>query len=265
MTSTVLVAHGPILEFRPTSPQLADSALSQHRPRESAITQLAPRILRPVMQRKALADVSLRLQQPLESLLRLTSSLEPREIDALAARTIDQHARALDVLTDFVDELLTMSESADLGEARPQPRLPRPGPAAAKSSASRIYRVLVVSEDRSLLTALRLSLLCTGCSVAATRSVDQALEQIRRESRAIDLIIADLELSGIDDGLALIDNARQYLGQIVPAVLLVDPESTNPGTRLAHDAYLLKKPISLKELTQLVSSLRERANKLLRG
>jgi len=53
--------------------------------------------------------------------------------------------------------------------------------------------------------------------------------------------------------------------QIVPAVLLVDPEPADPGIRLSHDTYLLKKPINLTGLTRLVSTLRERANKLLRG
>lgn len=266
MTSHSLVAYGSDSELRAPTLPLIDPTPHPERPRESAITQTAIRILRPVLQRKALADVSLRLQEPLESLLRLTSSLDPSEIDALAARTIDQHARALDALTDFIDELLKMSESTELREARSEPRLSawsehRFGPATAISSVSRIYRVLTVSDDRALLTALRLSLLCSGCSVAAFRSMEDAIQQVRRESRPMDLLITDLDSSVVDHDLGLIEQARQFLGQAVPAVLLLDPAPAGVGAPAVQDSYLLRKPINLRELTQLVSSLRERANK----
>jgi hypothetical protein len=80
----------------------------------------------------------------------------------------------------------------------------------------------------------------------------------------MDLVVTDLDLSGIGHGLALIDSARQFLGQSVPAVLLVDPEPAALDAGLSQDTHLLRKPINLKELTHLVSTLRERANKFLR-
>ena len=75
----------------------------------------------------------------------------------------------------------------------------------------------------------------------------------------IDIIIADLDLTGDDDGLAVIDKARLLLGYNVPAVLLTTQASIEIGRpELVADVSLLRKPVNVDELNALIGEVLKR-------
>ena len=72
----------------------------------------------------------------------------------------------------------------------------------------------------------------------------------------IDIIITNLDLTGEDDGLAVIDKTRLLLGYKVPAVLLTTQTSLEIGKlALVTDVYLLRNPVNLDELSALIGEV----------
>jgi len=109
------------------------------------------------------------------------------------------------------------------------------------------------------LGALRIYLLCAGYQVFAAANADEALDRARMATSLIDIIIANLDLTGDDDGLALIDKTRLLLGYNVPAVLLTTQTSIEIGKPgLVTDVFLLSDPVNLEELNALVGEVLKR-------
>jgi CheY-like chemotaxis protein len=135
----------------------------------------------------------------------------------------------------------------------------RPEVPVAVGPASRARRVLLIDEDRGVLGALRIHLLCAGYRVFAAANADAALDRARTATSLIDIIVANLELTGDDDGLAVIDKTRHLLGYSVPAVLLTTQMSTEIGkTALVADVFLLRNPVNLDELNALIGEVLKR-------
>lgn len=88
----------------------------------------------------------------------------------------------------------------------------------ALGPATRTHRIHLIDEDRGVLGALRIYLLCAGYQVFAAANADEALDRARMATSHIDIIITNLELTRDDDGLAVIDKTRLLLGYNVPAV-----------------------------------------------
>lgn len=232
------------------------------------------------------------LREPLTALLRLNSDWDFWATDVIAQRMIEQQRQALEVMTDLIDGLLTIP---DLEAARqtallmdPASRSPdgrlrevsatrtaradewsaewsmifagdRPESPVAVGAASRAHRVLLIDEDRGVLGALRIYLLCAGYRVFAAASADDALDRARMGPSFIDILIVDLDLTGDDDGLAVIDKTRLLLGYNVPAVLLMTQTSSAIGTRaLVADVSLLSKPVNVVELNALIGEVLKR-------
>jgi len=129
----------------------------------------------------------------------------------------------------------------------------------AVAPASRARRVLLVDEDPGVLGALRIYLLCAGYRVFAAANADEALDRARMATSLIDIIIANLDLTGDDDGLAVIDKARLLLGYNVPAVLLTTQTSIEIGKpTLVADVFLLRNPVNLDELNALIGEVLKR-------
>ena len=191
-------------------------------------------------------------------MLRLNSDWNVRGTDMVAIKTIEQQRQALEVMADLVDNFLTIGEleitrqparltdralrstGGELREAsaRPEPRaeewsaewsmisaVDRPEVPVALGPATRMRRILLIDEDRGVLGALRIYLLCAGYQVFAAANADEALDRARMATSLIDIIITNLDLTGEDDGLAVIDKTRLLLGYNVPAVLLTTQTS----------------------------------------
>jgi hypothetical protein len=245
--------------------------------------------------RPLLAGAHRDLREPLMAMLRLNNDWDVRWTDMVAVRMIEQQRQALEVMADLIDSFLTIAEPqiarqpsplTDLASrsaggklreasATPEPRaeewsaewsmisaVDRPEVPAAVGPASRTRRVLLIHEDRGVLGALRIYLLCAGYRVFAAANADEALDRAwmaRTTTSLIDIIIVNLDLTGEDDGLAVIDKTRLLLGYNVPAVLLTTQTSIEIGkpARVA-DVSLLRNPVNLYELNALIGEVLKR-------
>jgi CheY-like chemotaxis protein len=232
------------------------------------------------------------LREPLTALLRLNSDWGFWATDVIAQRMIEQQRQALEVMTDLIDGFLTIAELETARQTAilmdPASRSPggrlrdvsatlapradewsaewsmifagdRPESPVAVGAASRAHRVLLIDEDRGVLGALRIYLLCAGYRVFAAASADEALDRARMRPSLIDIVIVDLDLTGDDDGLAVIDKTRLLLGYNVPAVLLMTQASISIGKpALVADVSLLSKPVNVDELNALIGEVLKR-------
>ena len=235
------------------------------------------------------------LREPLTAMLRLNSDWNVRATDNVAVRMIEQQRQALEVMADLIDSFLTIAEAeaaqppalfADLASrsagrksreasATPESRteewtaewsmksaVDRPQVPVAVGAASRVHRVLLINEDRGVLGALRIYLLCAGYRVFAAANADEALDRAWMAQMAtsdIDIIIVDYDLTGDDDGLAVIKKTRLLLGYNVPAVLLTTQASIEIGeAALVTDVSLLRNPVNLDELNALIGEVLKR-------
>jgi CheY-like chemotaxis protein len=246
--------------------------------------------------RPLLAGAHRDLREPLTAMLRLNSDWSARGTDNVAVRMIEQQRQALEVMADLIDSFLTIAEAeaahtpalfADLASrsagrklreasATPEPRteewtaewsmksaVDRPQVLVAAGAASGVRRVLLINEDRGVLGALRIYLLCAGYRVFAAANADEALDRgwmARMATSLIDIIIVDFDLSGEDDGLAVIKKTRQLLGYNVPAVLLTTQGSIEEigDAALVTDVSLLRNPVNLDELNALIGEVLKR-------
>jgi CheY-like chemotaxis protein len=242
--------------------------------------------------RPLLAAAHRDLREPLTAMLRLNSDWNVRGADMVSVRMIEQQRHVLQVMTDLIDGFLTIAEpetgrqpalftdratrsaSGELREASeiPEPRaedwsaewcmisaVDRPEVPVALGPATRTRRILLLDEDRGVLGALRIYLLCAGYQVFAAANADEALHQARMATSLIDIIITNLDLTGDDDGLAVVDKTRLLLGYNAPAVLLTTQTSVEIGKpRLAADVFLLRDPVNLEELDALVREVLNR-------
>ncbi len=211
----------------------------------------------------------------------------------VAVRMIEQQRQALEVMADLIDSFLTIAEPeiaqqpapliTDLASrsagrrlrvasATPEPcaeewstewsmisAVDRTEVPVAVAPASRARRVLLVDEDPGVLGALRIYLLCAGYQVFAAANAGEALDRARMATSLIDIIITNLDLTGDEDGLAVIDKTRLSLGYNVPAVLLTTQTSIeiDKPARVA-DVFLLRNPVNLDELNALVGEVLKR-------
>ena len=192
------------------------------------------------------------LREPLTAMLRLNNDWDVRWTDMVAVRMIEQQRRALEVMADLVDSFLTIAE----------PQIERLELPVAVGPAPRVRCVLLVDEDRGVLGALRIYLLCAGYRVLAATNADEALDRawMARMSRSlIDIIIVNSDLAGDDDGLAVIDKTRLLLGYNVPALLLTTQTSLEiDNAALVTDVSLLRNPVNLDELNALIDEVLKR-------
>jgi DNA-binding response OmpR family regulator len=242
--------------------------------------------------RPLLAGAHRDLREPLTAMLRLNNDWNVRGTDMVPVRIIERQRQALEVMADLIDSFLTIAEpempqppaplthlasrSADgklrEASATPEPRaeewsaewsmipaVDSPKVPVAVGPAPRVRRVLLVNEDRGVLGALRIYLLCAGYRVFAAASPDEALDRAwmaRMATSLIDIIIVNSDFAGDDNGLAVIDKTRRLLGYNVPAVLLTTQTSIMIGkAALATAVYLLRNPVNLDELSTLIGEV----------
>jgi CheY-like chemotaxis protein len=236
--------------------------------------------------RPLLAAAHRDLREPLTAMLRLNSDWDVRGTDMVAVRMIDQQRQVLRVMADLIESFLTVAEpeigrhparftdrasrspSGELREASAEDwsaewcmisAVDRPEVPVALGPATGTRRILLIDEDRGVLGALRIYLLCAGYQVFAAANAAEALDRARMTTSLIDIIIANSDLTGDDDGLAVIEKTRLLLDYNVPAVLLTAQTSVEIGRPwLAADVFLLRDPVNLEELNALVGEVLKR-------
>ena len=261
-------------------------ALRRARDRAEAVS----RAMRPL-----LAGAHRDLREPLTAMLRLNNDWDVRWTDMVTVRMIEQQRQALEVMADLIDSFLTIAEPriarhparlTNLGSrsaggktreasAMPEPHadewsaewsmvsaVDRSEFPVAVGPAPRVRCVLLVNEDRGVLGALRIYLLCAGYRVFAAINPDEALDRAwmaRMATSLIDIIIVSSDLTGDDDGLTVIDKTRLLLGYNVPAVLLTTQTAIETGkAALVTDVSLLRNPVNLDELGVLIGEVLKR-------
>ena len=249
--------------------------------------------------RHLLAGAHRDLREPLTALLRLNSDWDFRRTDSVAQRMIEQQRQALEVMTDLIDGFLAIAELETAGQpvilanlaslsADEKPRetsaklAPRtdiwsaawsmrpavdwPESPVVFGPACRAPCVLLIDEDQGALGALRIYLLCAGYRVFAAASADEALNLVRMARMGpslVDIVIADLDPTGDDDGIAAIDKTRRLAGYNVPAVLLMTQASLEiDKPALVADVSRLRKPVNVDELNVLIGEMLKRPKAL---
>lgn len=120
--------------------------------------------------------------------------------------------------------------------------------------------ILVIDDEPTVLEALVNLLDLWGHRVYAGASVDEACQRhddaLRQGSAAVDLILSDFRLSGMND-LQAIGRARRYLGQAVPAIIITGDTSPACLAETAASGFpVLQKPLDATLLREALNAAR---------
>ena len=117
-------------------------------------------------------------------------------------------------------------------------------------------RVLLVENDLDVLNAMKSLLERWQCVVRAAASTDDALDALGDTAWTPDIVIADQHLDNGDLGIMTIAEVRDYLGRMVPAlVVTADPSDAVIGAARAAGIELMRKPLKPAQLRALLAHL----------
>jgi DNA-binding response OmpR family regulator len=119
-------------------------------------------------------------------------------------------------------------------------------------------RILVVEDEQHIADGLRFNLEAEGYQVQVAQTGEAALELLKPESPAFDVVILDVMLPG-KDGFAVMSDMRQA-GQFIPTLMLTargHPEDVLKGFAAGADDYL-PKPFELAILIARIRGLLRR-------
>src|SRR6202041_3070586 len=119
-------------------------------------------------------------------------------------------------------------------------------------------RVLVVEDEQHLAEGLRFNLEAEGYQVQLVDAGEAALEKLKAEAAAFDVVILDVMLPGMS-GFEVISQMREA-GQYVPTLMLTargHPDDVLQGFAAGADDYLTK-PFELAILIARISGLLRR-------
>ena len=119
-------------------------------------------------------------------------------------------------------------------------------------------RVLVVEDEQHLADGLRFNLEAEGHQVQVVETGEGALDLLKSDSPAFDVVILDVMLPG-KDGFTVMSEMRQA-GQFIPTLMLTargHPEDVLKGFSAGADDYLTK-PFELAILIARIHSLLRR-------
>jgi DNA-binding response OmpR family regulator len=119
-------------------------------------------------------------------------------------------------------------------------------------------KVLVVEDEQHLADGLRFNLEAEGYQVQLTDTGESALEVLKSNPAAFDVVVLDVMLPGID-GFSVMSEMRRE-GQFVPTLMLTargHPNDVLKGFAAGADDYLTK-PFDLKILIARIQGLLRR-------
>jgi len=119
-------------------------------------------------------------------------------------------------------------------------------------------RVLVVEDEQHLAEGLRFNLEAEGYQVQLVEAGEAALEKLKPEAAAFDVVILDVMLPGMS-GFDVVSRMRES-GQYVPTLMLTArgrPEDVLRGFASGADDYLTK-PFELSILIARIRGLLRR-------
>lgn len=117
-----------------------------------------------------------------------------------------------------------------------------------------IGRLIVVVENEELIRHGIQSLLEQwGCDVISSESGNDALKQIRAQTKQVDVIVSDYGLSEFENGIHVIQNINAHFGYDVPSLLItgdtsptVLEEASKAGLKILHkpvNPFLLRRTL----------------------
>ena len=113
--------------------------------------------------------------------------------------------------------------------------------------------VLIVENNSDVLFATAQKIESWGGSVLTAASTAEALEQVREIGMAPDIILADYQLDGDDNGIKTILSVREETQTEVPAIMITaSREETLAEDSRSHDFTVLTKPVKLSRLRPLI-------------
>ncbi len=121
--------------------------------------------------------------------------------------------------------------------------------------------ILIVDDDPAVLEMLELLFNEDGHRTITAADGHKALELIRQDASAPDLVIADYNLPNGLNGIEIVSSLERRFHGAVPAIILtgdISTESLREITR--HGCMHLNKPVRAKELTRLVQHLLAKAS-----
>lgn len=122
---------------------------------------------------------------------------------------------------------------------------------------SRVERILVVDDEKSILFALRQYFMRQGYTVDCTPTGEQALELLSANQYAVAIVDVELRGSGnYADGLNLAEFIRRHAPETAVIVLTaLETADMQERARAAGVASYLRKPTPLAALASLAFSL----------
>ena len=117
-------------------------------------------------------------------------------------------------------------------------------------------KVLLIENDVDVLGAMKSLLERWQCNVRAATSTDDALDLLGDTDWIPDIVIADQHLDGGDLGTQTIATVRDYLGRMVPALIVTaDPSAAVVRTARTSAIELMRKPLKPAQLRALLAHL----------
>jgi two-component system CheB/CheR fusion protein len=144
---------------------------------------------------------------------------------------------------------------ADVPAARSGPSAAQSAPAESAGAAP-AASILIVEDDKDVGELLELFLKGEGHHVARVIDGASAVKIVAQGKIRPDLLLADYNLPGALDGLAVAAELRKALHRQVPVVITTGDISIATLRSIAkHDCLQLSKPMSLDDLTQIIQSV----------
>jgi CheY-like chemotaxis protein len=117
-------------------------------------------------------------------------------------------------------------------------------------------KVLLIENDTDVLWAMTSLLERWQCVVRQATATDEALDLLGDTAWVPDIVIADQHLNDGDLGTHTIAEVRDYLGRIVPALIITaDPSDTVVKAARSAGIELMRKPVKPAQLRALLAHL----------
>jgi len=133
--------------------------------------------------------------------------------------------------------------------------------AIATSSAPHMHEdekpvIVVIDDDFSILTAMRISLVQMGMRPICADTTDGALEQLANEALEPDLIVADYRLRDHQTGDQAILSLREAIDQPVPGIIITGDTSPQRVSQVTSTEFeVMHKPVDAETLHTKIHQL----------